>query len=271
MTKEDLSGKKFNHWTVLEFYEMKNGKECLWKCICDCGNIKNIRASSLKTGNSKSCGCARSKDFTGEVYGKLTVLDKYLPEIYGSKYWNCLCECGVTKYFIISQLTSHRRKDCGCGQHHMSRTREYSSWQGMKARCYNKNHMAFMDYGGRGIKVSEDWINSFLTFFDDMGECPEGMSLDRIDVNGDYCKENCRWSDFSIQNFNQRVRITNTSGVVGVGWHKQVNKWRAYIAKDSLQISLGVFESFEEACRARLEAEIKYYGTPRDEKVTETN
>lgn len=81
---------------------------------------------------------------------------------------------------------------------------EYSSWQAMKTRCYNKNHLHYGDYGGRGIKVCERWKSSFPNFIQDMGPKPDGYSLDRIDTNGDYCPENCRWVSWQKQQNNKR-------------------------------------------------------------------
>lgn len=77
--------------------------------------------------------------------------------------------------------------------HRLSKTSTYRSWCGMKARCYNKKNKSYKDYGGRGIKVCGKWINSFESFIKDMGLKPAGSQLDRINNNGNYCKNNCRW------------------------------------------------------------------------------
>ena len=83
---------------------------------------------------------------------------------------------------------------------------EYISYSNMKTRCYNKNHKQYKNYGGRGIKVCERWLGvyGFLHFREDMGKRPEGYTLDRIDVNGDYCPENCRWADLATQQKNRK-------------------------------------------------------------------
>lgn len=94
-------------------------------------------------------------------------------------------------------------------KHHMRYTSEYKSWQHMKARCYNQNNKKYDNYGKRGITVCDRWLESFQNFYDDMGDKPKidgiKFSLDRIDVNGNYCKENCRWATEEEQSNNKTV------------------------------------------------------------------
>lgn len=89
-------------------------------------------------------------------------------------------------------------------KHNKRNSREYNAWKGIKAHCYNPNNSGYKYYGERGITVCDEWKNSFIKFYEDMKDCPIGFSLDRIDVNGNYCKENCRWATKEEQERNKR-------------------------------------------------------------------
>jgi hypothetical protein len=146
--------------------------------------------------------------------------------------------------------------------HHKSTSAEYTSWRAMRERCYNKKSKAYSRYGGRGVVVCEEWKHSFETFFNDMGKKPsEKHSLDRIDPNKEYSKENCRWVLPTTQSFNQRIRKDNSSGYPGIRYDTKLKKWVSTIgASGSQGHYLGVFSSFEEAVEKRLEAELMQYG-----------
>lgn len=135
----------------------------------------------------------------------------------------------------------------------------------MRQRCYYEKHDFYHDYGGRGIEVCEEWRQSFEQFYEDMGDCPEGMSIERIDPNGNYCPSNCKWDTNSNQGFNKNIRPTNTSGRTGVCFHTTNLKWCAAITLNYEHYHLGSFDSFEEAVKAREEAELKYFGKIKHE------
>jgi predicted DNA binding protein len=148
-------------------------------------------------------------------------------------------------------------------KHGKYKTKTYASYRAMIQRVTDENHKSFEHSGGRGIQICDRWLdpaNGVLNFFEDMGERPEGTTLDRIDVNGDYFLENCRWTTYSEQNFNQTLKSHNTSGKTGVSWNKEKEKWEVYISKNKKLIKLGYFNSLEEAIKVRQEAELQYYG-----------
>ena len=130
----------------------------------------------------------------------------------------------------------------------------------MKARCYTESASGYEDYGAVGIRLCDRWLgeNGFKNFLEDMGKAPEGLSLDRIDVNGNYSPENCRWATQSLQSYNTKLKSTNTSGKTGVGFYK--GKWVASITVNGKYKSLGRFETFEDAVEAREQAELEYFG-----------
>ena len=144
--------------------------------------------------------------------------------------------------------------------HSMSKTNVYYSWQNAKDRVTNIKSEVYSLYGGRGITMCEEWLDSFDTFYKDMGPRPRGTSLDRIDVNGNYTPKNCRWATPTTQSINQRTHSTNTSGHRGVMWEKRRKRWVAYITIKYRNKYLGSFHDINDAVSTRKEAELKYWG-----------
>lgn len=143
--------------------------------------------------------------------------------------------------------------------HGMTESSEYTIWSSMIQRCTNPNNTNYNLYGGRGIKVCEQWSNSFYLFYKYMGNRPTSKhTIDRIDNFGNYEPGNVKWSTYTEQVKNRRVNRNNTSGVVGVTWDKQKYFWKAQIMHNYKAISLGRFKDKNDAIKARREAELIY-------------
>lgn len=207
------------------------------------------------------------KDLTGIRFGNLTVLSwshrVFISSRYGYRhYWLCQCDCGNKSTVMASGLRAGTRS-CGCKSsrlsvgelfktHGMTRHPTYSSWRGMKDRCYCKSHSEYKRYGAVGVKVCERWRDDFLAFYNDMGPRPEGYSLDRIDPRGDYEPDNCRWADSSTQATNKKNWNPSFVNVFGVSLTllaacKLFNLSTSVILRRSRLSSMSVQEAFDKS------------------------
>lgn len=171
--RNEMIGKKFGRLTVIEETgERDKHKYKIYKCQCSCGNIIYTNCNSLKSGNTKSCGCLKNE--------KLTKHGKYY-------------------------------------------TRLYRIYNNMKNRCCNKKHRDFQYYGGRGVTVCDEWLDDFTTFYDwaMKNGYKDNLTLDRIDVNGDYEPSNCRWTTPKEQANNTRNNVCLTYN----GETKTLHQW----------------------------------------------
>lgn len=186
-------------------------------------------------------------DLTGKTFGRWTVLH-YTGRERRRSWWACKCECGNCSVVDSAKLTSGWSRSCGCLQkdvvanrcttHGQSRRKfrspEYKVWSGMLSRCDNQNATGFKDYGGRGIRVCERWMNSFENFYADMGPRPTAQhEIDRIDVNGNYEPSNCKWVTKK-----QNARNTRKSRFIEIGGETLcIGEWaeRTGVSADSIR------------------------------------
>lgn len=185
------------------------------------------------------------------------------------------CEkCGNNVEVQDTYVRTGKKVDCGCGtkermietkkknktiKHGMHGTPEYNAWRGMKARCYKKSYQHYDRYGGRGIIVCDEWKNDFMAFYNDMGKKPTPKhQLDRIDNDGNYCKENCRWATPS-QNCYNRSRYHNKTKFIGVSENtKKKGRYSAWFSVNRKHIQVGTYDSPDEAYKERIKAMKKY-------------
>lgn len=181
---------------------------------------------------------SKINDITGQRFGKLIVICLSNNRMHGKLSYDCICDCGQSKSISGNSLIQGKTKSCGClqkehpnGLRHgfatqKNRLREYNIWQGMKTRCYTKSSTSYHNYGALGITVCKEWLNDFPKFLSDMGKCPSGYSIDRIDSTKGYYKENCRWATRIEQNNNARSNrnITyNGQTKTLINWARELN------------------------------------------------
>lgn len=248
-----LEGKRFGKLVVMkqstDHISPSGYRIRMWECLCDCGNKKISSTSGLKNGRTKSCGCdcdvkrnnkgqfikgQSINDLTGKKFGKLSVirLDKIVNK---KSYWIVKCDCGTEKSVrgdTLKVITS-----CGCDKkkqdlinfnvtnnHKLTNHPVYHIWQAMLNRCENPKNRAYKDYGGRGITVCDEWkdIRNFSKWADETGFLPgKNLSIERKNVNGNYCPENCIWIDKKLQARNRR----NTIKFSIDGIEKPLSEW----------------------------------------------
>lgn len=199
----DITGQRFVRLTVLGYVGKNRQNKSLWKCVCDCGNETIARADALKSGDKQSCGCLNRENKSRECIKRNT-------------------------------------------KHGMTHTRLYAVWCDMRRRCNNPKTPEYKNYGARGIKICTEWDNDFKLFNDwamkngydenaPHGDC----TIDRIDVNGDYCPENCRFVDLMVQGSNKRNnRHITHNGITMTQseWARHYNKNRAYFCSDPITV-----------------------------------
>jgi len=190
-------------------------------------------------------------DLIDKKFNKLTVIKLIGTNKYGCTEWLCLCECGNSCVANTSHLRGGNKKSCGCLNHGWSNSSTYGVWEAMKERCNNPKNKAYSNYGGRGIKYDPKW-EVFVNFLRDIGEIPKGLTLDRINNNGNYCKNNCKLSTRKEQNRNHRRNINisynNKKGflclldyckVKNLPYETIKNRiWRGWTIEDAISVTI---------------------------------
>lgn len=233
MVNQDLIGQKFGKLTVESSAGTNKWKHRLWECKCDCGNIVIVDTSRLRNGHTKSCGCLHPKaeDLAGKRFGKLTVVKK-IGRKNRSNYWQCHCDCGNDVNCYQYNLMRGTSTSCGCLRSYYSKQSRnchgestgilYKKWSSIKTRCTNQNDPHYKDYGGRGIKLCDEW-QEYWPFREwaYANGYQEDLTIERKDVNGNYCPENCCWITGFEQASNKRRSVFLEYG----GKKQTISQW----------------------------------------------
>jgi hypothetical protein len=230
----DLTGRRFGKLVVQGRSDAITSQKVFWVCLCDCGETTLKRGNDLTMGKVSTCGCSgRGKliDLSGMRFGKLLVVSRSGRDINEKVLWECVCDCGARSIQRGNDLTMEKSSSCGCAQfgvgenanaykHGMSSSKIRAVWSAMKGRCKKPSNPDYPDYGGRGVRVCDTW-EDFENFLADMGLPEPRATLERIDNDGNYCKDNCRWATRLEQSENRRNSKSLTIG----GVTKTISAW----------------------------------------------
>ena len=241
----DMIGCRYGRWIVIAEVAKRilpSGQPVrCFRVRCNCGTEKVLKGSTLRHGQSLSCGCYHREQVSGhrhsyddgivigQNFGKWTVLrlnpkrDKQ-----GARQYDVKCECGTEKLVRGYALRYGNSSSCGCvatkrvTTHGMSGIPEYQTWEDIKKRCGNKKHKDYKIYGGRGIRVCDEWKHDFMAFYNHIGPKPSSKhSIDRIDSDGHYAPGNVKWSTATEQANN----TSRNRNITVDGQTKSVSQW----------------------------------------------
>ena len=287
---DNCIGITVNDLTFISEASRVKGKPRRFVCKCICGSEKTYYGIDILRGHTKNCGCTRKSkllnrnkennpskyiehkskypydDCIGTMVNHLLFIKEIERSKYNRRQFIVRCECGKEFPCEGVSIFNGSIRSCGCFKknlggrnktHGLTKSPEYQIWASMIKRCSNPKDESYTNYGGRGIKVCDRWLN-FEKFISDMGERPLlSSTIERVNVNGDYEPSNCVWDSRTIQSRNQRVRSDNSTGIRGVT--KSGDGYLVRISVDKRRITVGSFQTLEDAAKARERAEEKYW------------
>lgn len=270
---EDYIGKKFGKRTIIADAGKNKKSACMVRCRCECGREDIVLLSYLTHGKSFTCPDCKSghkpiyleKDFIGKEFNGKKVLACYKDST-GKRMATVECtNCGKVMDVLFYELTRKKGKyphkwckycSPGAFKHGSKTSKLYEVWCSIKDRCKNPNCKGYVNYGGRGISICKEWDEDY-TIFRDWAYANgyiEGvrLTIDRIDVNGNYEPSNCRWATYTEQNScHKRIRKDNVSGYTGVKPTHNKRKWIAVIRINKKDYHLGTYCTKKEALEVR--------------------
>jgi len=197
---------------------------------------------------------------TGQVFGKLTVIEQAGRDRLKKVLWRCKCECGNESIVVSGSLVTGNTISCGCDKgnykHGGTGKGSYNTWRAMIRRCTIPTDKDYPNYGGKGVTVCPAWMD-YRNFAVDMGEPQGDETLDRIDTYGNYEPDNCRWASPRTQARNIRIPKASKTGVTGVLFHN--GKYYATITVKKKKYYSSICSTVEEAAAARKELEARYW------------
>lgn len=272
LCSKDLTGQRFGKLVAIKRIRDNDKNNTYYICKCDCGREVKVLHGGLQSGNSKSCGCTNKSiyyktDMTGMKFGRLLILEQKYNKT-RDIILKCQCDCGKIIEAYKSNVIKGNTQSCGCyhrevcsellSSHNLSKLVIYKRFMKMVDRCENPNCKAYKNYGARGIRVCDEWKNDFVSFYNwaMANGYRDDLTIERIDVNGNYCPENCTFIPLSEQAKNR----TNSIWITYNGETHHLAEWSRIIGLNAQTIRNRLkkygYNHLDKVLSAR-----RYYGT----------